>query len=87
MFCRFCPILRGAAAAAREPVSLVLEKSTFQAASPTAPTVTVTFTFRFTDAAAGRRFALDVSADNDAGDASGFSNFGKIHVRKKPKKH
>jgi hypothetical protein len=77
--------LDSTAAAKYGPVSLVLDKSTFAAAGPTAPTVTMTFTFRFTAAAAGRRFALDVAADNDAGDSSGFTQVGKIHVHKNKK--
>jgi uncharacterized delta-60 repeat protein len=75
-----------ATAAAAGAVALVPEKSTFAAAGPTAPRVTVTFTYRFNAAAAAHRFALDVSADNDAGDASGFSEVAKVFVRKKPKK-
>jgi uncharacterized delta-60 repeat protein len=73
------------AAAGIGPVNLVLSMCSFQAAGPTAPTVTVTFTWQFTDAAAKHRFALEVGADNDVGTFSGFSEIGTIHVHKKNK--
>jgi uncharacterized delta-60 repeat protein len=76
--------LDATAAASYGPVSLLLDKCTFAAAGATAPTVTVTFTFRFAAAAAaGRRFTLEVAASNDQGTFSGFSQVGKLYVRKK----
>lgn len=67
------------------PITLIPEKSTFQAAGPTAPTVTVTFAFRFNNSSAGDQYMVDVAADNDAGDQSGFSQIAKIHVQKHKK--
>jgi hypothetical protein len=72
-------------AAAVGPVKLVLSKCSFQAAGPAAPTVTVTFTWQFTDAAAKHKYALEVAADNDAGAFSGFIRIGTIHVHKRHK--
>src|SRR5262249_4865116 len=74
------------AAASYGPVSLVLSKCTFAAAGPTAPTVTLTFTWRFSAAAARHRFALEVAADNDIGVHSGFSQIDTLQVHKL-KKH
>lgn len=71
---------------ANNPVSLVLSKSTFQAAGPTAATVTVIFTFHFNASAVHQRFALDVAASNDSGAFSGFAQIGELHVHKKPKR-
>jgi hypothetical protein len=80
-------VAQSAAAAARYgPVSLVPAKSTFSAAGPTAPTVTVTFVFRFSAAAAKHRFAVEVAATNDTGAFSGFSRVGDLHVHKVDKK-
>ena len=66
-------------------VSLVLSKCVVQADGPTAPTVTVIFTFAFNAVAARERFRLDVAATNDAGDFSGFAQIGELHVHKKRK--
>ena len=67
------------------PVSLVPGKCTFQAAGPTAPTVTAIFTFRLSAAAAQHRFALDVAATNDSDALSSFAQIGELLVHKKPK--
>jgi uncharacterized delta-60 repeat protein len=66
-------------------VNLVLAKCSFAAAGPTAPTVTVTFAFQFTAAAAKRKFALEVAATNDEGDFSGFKQVAKLNVKKAAK--
>jgi uncharacterized delta-60 repeat protein len=66
-------------------VTLVPGKSTFQAAGPTAPTVTVIFTFLFNAAATNTRFAVDVAARNDTDAFSGFEQVGELHVHKKLK--
>src|SRR5262249_42215772 len=58
------------------PIELVLKDCTFKAAGPTAPTVTTTFSFKFASAAAGHRFAVEVSARDDARVRSGFSPAG-----------
>jgi uncharacterized delta-60 repeat protein len=71
-----------AIAAGDSPVSLLLAQCSFAAAGPTAPTVTVTFTWRFTATAAKRRFALDVAAYNDIGERDGFSRIARLHVHK-----
>jgi uncharacterized delta-60 repeat protein len=73
------------AAAGVAPVTLLLSKCSFQADGPTAPTVTLTFTWQFTAAAAKHKYALEVAADNDTGEFSGFSQIGTIHVHKKSK--
>jgi uncharacterized delta-60 repeat protein len=70
---------------ADNPVSLILSKCTFQAAGPTAPMVTILFTFVFNAPAANERFRLDVGATNDTGEFSGFTHIGELHVHKKPK--
>jgi uncharacterized delta-60 repeat protein len=74
--------LLGASGVLASGVGLVLEECTFAASGPTSPTVTVTFAFHFNAAAAGHRFALAVSAENDAGSTSDFSRIGTIHVRR-----
>ena len=55
------------------------------AAGPTAPTVTILFTFVFSAPAANERFLVDIGATDDAGVFSGFAQFGELHVHKKPK--
>jgi hypothetical protein len=63
------------------PIELVLKDCTFKAAGPTAPTVTLTYAFKFTSAAKGHRFAVEVSARDDARIRSGFSPAGVIGVK------
>jgi hypothetical protein len=72
--------LVGATGVLAHGIALSPQKSSFHAAGPTAPAVTVTYVFHFGAAAAGHRFVLDVAARNDAGDASGFLEIGTIRV-------
>lgn len=66
---------------ANEPVALVANKSSFQAAGPTAPVVTTTFTFKFKDSAVGHKYSIEASARNDKMVLSGPSPIGAISVK------
>lgn len=63
------------------PASLLVSQSSVQASGWRSPLVTTSFAFQFNAMAAGRRFAIDVSARNDAGSVSAYSPAGVINVK------